>query len=339
MTLKELGEESLINRLAQKFNEPHRRIIKAIGDDAAVTLQRGETCLLSTADILVEGVHFSVEYTPAYFLGRKVLSISLSDIAAMGGDPLFFLVSIVLPGECSVEFLDGVYEGIKDCAHEFGVSLIGGNTSASNGKIMVGTTVLGEARRDEIIARSGARMGDIVCVTGTLGEAALGLKVLRESQGAEAEPYIGKGPFGEAVSRHLDPRPRVKAGRMIATKKLASSMIDISDGLVRDLKHLTEESGVGAVIESSKLPLSDTLRDRLSKNPDEITLPLAGGEDYELLFTSPAEKKEAIASLEKELGLRITPIGGIVQKQKGVTVIDEAGNPVIPGKDGFEHFK
>jgi thiamine-monophosphate kinase len=133
--------------------------------------------------------------------------------------------------------------------------------------------------------------------------------------------------------------PRVKAGRMMATKKLASSMIDISDGLVRDLKRLTGQSGVGAVIESSKLPLSDTLRDRLTKYPGEIRLPLAGGEDYELLFTSPAEKKEAVRSLGKELALPITPIGRIVRKGRGVTVLDETGNPVTPAEDGFEHFK
>lgn len=338
MLLKELGEESLIKHLARKFNVPHRRIIKGIGDDAAVTVQSGKTSLLTTTDILVEGIHFSLEYSPPYHLGRKLLSISLSDIAAMGGEPVFFLVSVALSGECSLEFLEELYEGIKDCADEFGVSLIGGNTSASNGTAVLGSTVLGEVVLDEVVGRDGARPGDIIYVTGNLGEAALGLNVLKGPEGVVRGRDILKGPYAEAVKRHLDPAPRVKAGRMLAVKKLATSMIDISDGLVIDIKRLASVSGVGAVVESHKLPLSKTLRERISKDPGEINLALAGGEDYELLFTSPPEKKEAVSALARELALPITPIGKIFQKQRGVTVVDETGGPVTPAREGYEHF-
>lgn len=339
MLLKDLGEESLIEHLARKFNVPHRRIIRAIGDDAAVTVERENTCLLTTTDILIEGIHFSLEYSQPYQLGRKLLSISLSDIAAMGGEPLFFLVSIALPRECSVEFLEELYEGIGDCASEFGVYLIGGNTSASDGKVILGSTLLGEAGKDEVITRGGAHPGDIVYVTGTLGDAALGLKVLKGSKGSAAGRDILKGPCREAVKRHLDPMPRVKAGRALAEKRLATSMIDISDGLVREIKRLASASGVDAVIESHKLPLSETLKERVSKDPGEMNLALAGGEDYELLFTSPPEKTQFIIELARELDLPITPVGKIFPKQRGVEVVDEKGTPVKPTKDGFEHFE
>jgi thiamine-monophosphate kinase len=332
MLLKDLGEDSLIKRLERKFNVPNRRIIKAIGDDTAVTAAAPGECLLTTTDNLVEGVHFSLDYTPAYQLGRKTLNVSLSDIAAMGGMPLFFLITTALPADTTVEFLDEFYDGVKSAADEFSVALIGGNTSASNLGIITGSTVLGETSPDKVITRSGAKAGDTIYVTGSVGLAALGLKTLLAAHGPKG---AASGPLRDAVQRHLDPSPRVKAGRLLAEGKLASSMIDLSDGLVKDLERLARESRVGARIESSLVPITDALK----KDPDELELALTGGEDYELLFTSGPEKKGAVASVGEKLELPITAVGEIVPGEKGVTVLDASGKPLKLAERGFEHFR
>ncbi|MEE9614948.1 MAG: thiamine-phosphate kinase [Thermodesulfobacteriota bacterium] len=339
MRLKDLGEGPLIKLLEERFAEPHPRIVKAIGDDAAVTLQSDGACLLSTTDIMVEDVHFSLAYTSPYLLGRKSVSISLSDIAAMGGRPCFLLVSLAMPPSTEGEFIDELYRGIKDSSEEFGVRLIGGNSSASSdgdgegGGLVVGTTVLGEAERAAVLLRSGAQPGETVFVTGTLGDAALGLKALKENGQAALE-----GPLGRAAMKQLDPAPRVREGEELAKRGLASAMIDVSDGLVRDLKHICSESGVGAEVELGRLPLSDLMKGCLSENPELKHLPLSGGEDYELLFTAPEGKEREVSRLAEETGTLITPIGRVLPPEKGVTVIGEDGRPVSLASDGFEHF-
>ncbi|MBI1910569.1 MAG: thiamine-phosphate kinase [Deltaproteobacteria bacterium] len=338
MFLKKLGEEEIIRSLAERFSRKHPRLIKGIGDDTSVTFQRGDKVQLATTDILIEDTHFRLSYTPPYFLGRKSLNISVSDIAAMGGAALFFLVSIALPENTTKGFLDELYRGIDDAARECGAILAGGNTARTEGKMMVSTTVLGEAQKDKVVYRSGARPGDIIYVTGTLGDSALGLKALK-SHGKDA---IKKGPFKNAVLRHLDPAPRVEAGDQLAKKKLASAMMDISDGLALDLKRLCLESKAAAIIELYKLPTSADFRkfSGISKNA-LLNLALSGGEDYELLFTSPEENSKKIASLSKKLKLPITPIGRITplkDKNKVITVIDEHGLPIKVEKLGFEHF-
>ncbi|MBI5587818.1 MAG: thiamine-phosphate kinase [Deltaproteobacteria bacterium] len=335
MFLKEFGEERIIRELAEKFKVRHPRVLKAIGDDASVTVQKGGQALLATTDILIEDTHFRARLTPPCLLGRKSLSISLSDIAAMGGSALFFLVSIGFPGSVKKDFLDSLYKGISGRAKECGALLIGGNTARS-GKITVSTTVLGEMPVDEVVYRSGAGKNDLVWVTGTPGESALGLTLLKK-HGAGAI----RGPFKKAVMRHLDPTPRMKAGRALAVKRLATSMIDISDGVLLDLKRVIEASGAGAVVELDSLPVSTEMRDyiKLGKRPFAADLILSGGEDYELLFTAPEKNTPRISALSKELKLRITPIGRIVDKKKGLKVIGPDGTEIKIKSLGFEHFK
>ncbi len=334
MKLSEVGESELIRYLSREFDIDNKRVIKGIGDDASVTLQDNSKCLLTTTDILVEGVHFSSSYTTPYLIGKKAVSISLSDIAAMGGQPTFLLVTLSLPSSTPFEYLQNLYRGVSERAGEFGVLLTGGNTSSSPEKIVIGTVVLGEAPGDEVVYRRGATVGDTIYVTGQLGDSALGLLLLQsgtiDTKGISSD---------KAVMKHQNPVPRVKAGRLLAEKHLATAMIDISDGLMCDLRHITEASEVGAAISLHQLPLSTQVKSRILKNPEDICLPLSGGEDYELLFTASPSSASMIKTLTEELELLITPIGTVLPEEKGLVVLDENGNIVTIKDEGFEHFK
>ncbi len=327
-----IGEEALVKGLAAKFPSRHPRVIKGIGDDAAVIAEAGGKALLTTTDILIEGTHFRREYTDAYLLGRKALSISLSDIAAMGGIPLFFLTSIALPPDTERGFLDGLYRGLSDVAFDFGALLIGGNTARS-GKVMVATTVLGEASVEEVVYRSGARQGDDIYITGATGVSALGLRILKERGGGV--PGKKTRP-GRAALKHLDPTPRVKAGRALATGRLATAMMDISDGLALDLKRMCDESGAGAVIEVDRLPVADEMKGFKAPRNEVLELMVSGGEDYELLFTARPRDSGRIVSLSRRLSLPITAIGKVAGK--GVRFVHDDGTELEIKRPGFEHF-
>ena len=335
MEIKELGEFGLIKRLAEQFSTSHPRVIKGIGDDASVTIQDDSTYLLCTTDTLVEDIHFSLKYTPSYNLGRKAVSISLSDIAAMGGTPTFLLTSIILPPTTSLDFVNLLYKGIKERAEEFGVTLIGGNTTSSPDKIIISTTMLGEVPKNHVILRKGASVGDNIYITGSVGGSALGMKIWKEKgDNIITDPFLK-----DAMLTHIDPCPRVREGRKIAEKKVATSMIDISDGLISDLRHIAEQSMVGAKVWAKKIPIPTGLKRWLLDHPQDITLALGGGEDYELLFTASKKKGNEIDALSKELDIPITPIGEIVPKEHGVTVLDEEDKVLKLKREGFEHFK
>lgn len=334
MEIKELGEFGFIKKLACQFATRHSKIVKGIGDDASVTIQDANRYLLCSTDTLVEDIHFSLNYTPADKLGKKAVSISASDIAAMGGKPLFLLTSINVPNSTSVKFINLLYKGIKEKCDELNIALIGGNTSSSD-KIIINTTILGEVPKDQVIFRKGASEGDMIFVTGYLGDSSLGLKLLNRKK----RKKITERSFGYAMNRHIDPSPRVIEGRAIAKKKLASSMIDISDGLIADLRHIAEESSVGARIWVNKIPLSICFKKWISKYPNDINLAIAGGEDYELLFTAPKSNITKIDIISRKLGIPITHIGEIMPKKCGITVVGENGKIFNHAVDGFEHFK
>ncbi|MBI5810964.1 MAG: thiamine-phosphate kinase [Deltaproteobacteria bacterium] len=335
MRLKDIGEDRLIKAIARRFSSRAKgRLIRAIGDDTSVSLQKGGLCLLATTDTLIGGTHYLSRYTPSYLLGRKALSISLSDIAAMGGTPLFFLVSAALRAGTDMEFIYGLYRGLMDVAGEFGVGLAGGNTVRTRGPVSITTTLFGEMPEGKAVYRSGARTGDTIYVTGTLGDSALGRTALkRYGLGA-----LKKRDLKKAALRHLAPAPRVHAGRLLADKGIASSMIDISDGLMLDLKRLCEESGRGAEIDVEMLPLSPELRRHIEAKGRGIMLALTGGEDYELLFSAPYGKEKAIEAVSRRLKLRITPIGRITGRDKKVVAVGRDGVPLRIKKAGFLHF-
>jgi len=326
LILKELGEFGLIGRIAAKV--PQRGGVKiGIGDDAAA-IEPGEGLLtLITTDMLLEGIHFDLSLCDPLTLGRKSLSVNLSDIAAMGGIPRHFLLSLAVPKYISVDFLDGFIEGVLERGDQFGVALIGGDTSSSQTGLVISVTVIGEQSPGLIVKRCGARPGDLIYVTGTLGDAALGLALLKAGIRDSA-----------ATVRHLDPLPRVCEGKMLAEAGIPTAMIDISDGLLSDLGHILDLSGVGARLYLEQLPLSDDYRERQSLLPgDPLLLPLTGGEDYELLFTSPPGKKSAVHSVLNETGTQCVVIGEITACG-GLSLFTASGSEYFVKDKGYDHF-
>jgi thiamine-monophosphate kinase len=322
MRLRHLGERCVIRRIRRAFDDPRADILLGIGDDAA--LVRGPGRLLLTTDILVEGEDFRRADHPPRLLGRKALNVNLSDIAAMGGRPLHALVGLALPGDIEEVWLRGFMAGLSSAARAAGVALVGGDLSQSR-EIMIAVTVTGEGRFP--VTRSGAKPGDAIYVSGTLGDAAGGLRLLEKGGiGGVAKPVR---PLVEAF---LDPEPRLKLGALLARRRLASAMIDLSDGLSVDLRHICEESGTGAEVEAARVPISPALA-RFARDP--LDMALSGGEDFELLFTVRPAKVREVEALAR--AFRVTRIGRVIPG-RAVRLVT-AGKKKIPLRPrGFEHF-
>ncbi len=327
MKLAELGEFGFIDTIAARAARSGG-VTVGIGDDAAATVPTPGMSLLTTADLLAEGVHFRRDWSDPYTLGRKSLAVNLSDIAAMGGIPRYALLSLAVPEELPLEFLDRFVSGFLDQADRFGVALIGGDTSASRGGLFINVTLMGEQYPETIVTRGGAKVGDLVCVSGTLGDSALGLEGLRR----------GEKPAG-ALARHLDPEPRVGLGRALAEAALPTAMIDVSDGLVADLGHILELSGQGGRVEVAALPLSPEYRSGCGRlGIDPYACCLGGGEDYELLFTLPADRLGEARSVADAAGVPVTAIGEIVAETGLVLVAPDGGRFDALFK-GYDHFR
>ncbi|HEX9022151.1 MAG TPA: thiamine-phosphate kinase, partial [Nitrospirota bacterium] len=269
MKISALGEFGLIERIRKSSLQKSPSVLTGIGDDAAALRVAPSAALLATTDMLIEKVHFDLAYTDFYSLGWKSAAVNLSDIAAMGGLPRFCLTSLAIPSRITAEQILDFYSGFNGLLRIHRTVLAGGDTCASPDALVVSVTALGEAHRRMILTRAGAKPGDHILVTGTLGDSAAGLELLR-MRGAEhgvRQGRRGKGfssalhtPDSELVRRHLRPVPRVEWGRKIALSGCASAMIDISDGLSSDLGHVCEQSGLGAVVYSARIPLSAALR-------------------------------------------------------------------------------
>jgi thiamine-monophosphate kinase len=330
----ELGEFGLISRIASGVAQGGG-VITGIGDDAAVTaLSPGMQLLIST-DMLVEEVHFRRLWHDPYRLGRKSLAVNISDIAAMGGIPRWALLSLAVPPETSLEVLDAFTRGFLDMAAEQGVALIGGDTCSSRAGMTISVTIMGEQEPERIVRRSGACPDDDIWVTGTLGDAALGLELLEKGKlpsplTIEERRYL--------ISCLLDPIPRAAAGRALAESGLISAMIDVSDGLLADFGHIAEQSALGGMIRLDSIPLSPAFRTVLQSHlTSHHDLILAGGEDYELAFTAPAANREKIVQLMKRCSIDATPVG-IVTLLPEVTAVLADGSRYAPQNNGFNHF-
>ena len=332
--LSSLGEFGLIDRIAANVGSA-AGVVTGIGDDAAVTALTPGMQLLTSTDMLLEGVHFRLDWHDPYRLGRKSLAVSISDIAAMGAVPRWALLSLAIPADCPLELLDEFTRGFLAMAAEHRVALIGGDTCASKDGLVVSVTIMAEQLPDLIVRRSGACPGDDIWVTGTLGDAALALSTLEHPENPVAIPAECRE---QLLSALLDPTPRTSAGRMLAESGLVSAMIDISDGLLADFGHIAELSAVGGTLHLDALPTSGAFRAATRCLPAFLhQLALAGGEDYELCFTALPGHREKIAQIMKNCGIEATPVG-IVTNLSGVKVLQSDGTPYNLQTPGFNHF-
>ena len=319
---KELGEFGLIDWIQQQAGGGDHLSL-GIGDDCAIQPQLADQDLLTSTDLLIEGVHFNREWTSMFDLGRKSAAVNISDIAAMGGSPQSLFLGIGRPKQISdveiEEFISGFLKEIK----LYGAVLAGGDTCSSPGPLMISVTVQGAVATDEAISRQGASYGDAVYVSGFLGDSALAIHLLQGGQ--QPDSYLAE--------RFHTPTPRVALGRKLSERQLATAMLDVSDGLLADLGHILEVSGVGADLELVKIPLSKSFRKELEGDSGLIDLALAGGEDYELVFTSP------LKDLAEQIGLAhsVTRIG-IISQESGLRIRKTDGELYQCQRGGFDHF-
>ncbi|MCM2264173.1 MAG: thiamine-phosphate kinase [Desulfuromonadales bacterium] len=327
MKLGDLGEFGLIDSIRARVGAAPG-VYRGIGDDAAeLEIPAGHRLLTST-DLLLEEVHFRFAWTSAYDLGRKAVAVNLSDVAAMGGLPRFVYVGLACPADAEVAQLDAFVTGVLDEAAEHGVILVGGDTCRSPGPWVISVTVEGTAPAGTAVGRDGAHPGDLVLVSGTLGDSALALDLWQ--QGKTPDPWL--------ATRHNRPLPRIALGRELALAGLATAMIDLSDGVASDLEHILQASKAGAEILSSALPLSPAFRTQLERRPELFDLALGGGEDYELLCTVPAARAEEALSAGTRTGVPLTIIGTVMERGAGFRLRDAAGGVRPLRVRGYDHF-
>jgi len=298
-------------------------------DDAALVEVPPGRQLVLTADALVAGVHFLTD-DPPDLVARKMLRVNLSDLAAMGAAPLGYLMTTALPAACDEVWLAGFASGLAADQAAFGIVLLGGDSVATPGPATLSVTAIGSIPAGQAVRRSGAFPGDLVYVSGTIGDAALGLRALR---GELTE--LDASQYAFLADRYRLPQPRLTLGQRLVG--VAHDMLDVSDGLVGDLNHLCAVSGVGAVLEAARVPLSPAVREALARDPALLALVLGGGDDYELVFAAPPAAETALAALATSLALPITMIGRI-EAGDGVRVIDETGRKIALAAMGYRHF-
>ena len=332
-----MNERQIIEYIAALAGPADARLLKGIGDDCAVIQKDGNHVWLLTMDTLIEGVHFDCAFHPPEKLGRKAVSVNVSDIGAMGGKPMFVLLSVGMPKGFDPSWFQDFARGLTDACREYGCLLIGGDTVASPLGLTFTLTVIGETETDRVVYRSGARPGDTIWVSGSLGFAAAGLELLRRG----IDP--GNAAFALFREQHLNPRARVELGCRLGASGLVQAMMDLSDGLATDLAHLCKQSGVGAHLMARDLPGVTALVEaaRLT-GADPEQWAIGGGEDYELLFTARPEAHSCLLEIGNQCGLPLTPVGTVVEGE-GVTLIrqrPEGGQEEIAiAYQGFDHFR
>ena len=336
--IAQIGEFGLIEKLAANFSCNQKTTVKGIGDDAAV-IDVGDKYLLLSTDMLVEGIHFDLSYMPLRHLGYKAAAVNFSDIAAMNGKPSQMLISIAFSSRFSLEAVEEIYEGIKFACQNYGVDLVGGDTSSSVSGLMISVTAVGTVDKDKICYRSTAKPGDIICVTGDLGGAYTGLQILeREKKVFQSDPSIQPdlGNKEYIIRRQLKPEARTDViHELLDAGVVPTSMIDISDGLSSEILHICRQSGAGAVLYEKHLPIDEvTAETALEFHLSPSVCALNGGEDYELLFMLPQESYEKIKHLSD-----ITPIGVMKNASEGVMLITQNGDTVELKAQGWKHFK
>jgi thiamine-monophosphate kinase len=321
-----LGEFERIRRLFAPLAGPGG--LGLLDDAALVDCPAGQR-LVVTADAIVAGVHYLPD-DPPDLVGRKLLRVNLSDLAAMGARPLYYLLTTALPAALGSDWLAEFTRGLAEDQRRFGINLLGGDSVATTGPAVLSLTAIGEVAAGMEVRRNDARAGDLVWVSGTIGDAFLGLALLRG-----AYPQLAPAYRTELIGRFQVPDPRVDLGCRLAG--VAHAMIDISDGLIADLGHICETSCVAAVVELASLPLSSAAKVITDEEPGVRIAMAAGGDDYELLFTAPADSTKTIDDLSWVLDLPITRIGTI-EPGEGVRLVDAEGRTIPVGQSGYRHF-
>jgi len=333
LKISEIGEFGLIESIKKDCVTSLQGVIKGIGDDCAVFHSSSGRVLLLTTDMLVEDIHFLRNTITPYRLGRKAVAVNLSDIAAMGGTPLIALISLAISAQTEVEEIQELYRGMREICGLYGVDIIGGDTVASPNNMIINVSLIGDANQQEVLYRSGARPGDRIYLTGTVGDSSAGLSILKH----EISPQDSlRGHF---IKAHNEPEPLIKTGKVVAGSRLASAMIDLSDGLLSDLAHICEESRVGALLFRDKIPLSKELKSLAAHAGfDPLDFALSGGEDYVLLVTvPPAKTRDFERVCKKESVYPLFQVGEI-QEAKGIRIRHEDGSVEELAHKGFDHF-
>ena len=335
--LSELGEFGLIDRIKEKFKINQKSTYLGIGDDAAV-LNPGEKKILISTDLLLEGVHFDLAYVPLKHLGYKSVMVNLSDILAMNAIPSQILVSIGLSNRFSLEAVEDIYEGINIACKKYNIDLVGGDTSTSEKGLIISITSVGFAKKESIVLRSGAKKNDLICVSGDLGSAFLGLQILEREKIVYLENPSIQPDFENKdylIERQLKPEARKDIIDILLKENiLPTSMIDISDGLSSELIHICMASKVGCKIFEEKLPIDSlTSQTAMELNLDPTVCALNGGEDYELLFTVGLQDFEKIKKIEE-----ITIIGHIQELEEGMHLISKGNNQYDLKAQGWKNF-
>lgn len=324
--ISSLGEFKLIDRLVEPFVANQPSTVKSVGDDAAV-IDCGDKFMLVSTDLMLEGIHFDLTYTPLKHLGYKAVVVAISDICAMNARASQLTVSLGLSSKISVEMLDELYEGIKAACDAYSVDLVGGDTAASVNGLTISLTAVGFVDKDKVVYRGGAKVNDLICVTGNLGAAYMGLRLLEREKRVLADVDDKKPHFDGykyLLQRQLRPEARVDiVDEMASMGVVPSAMIDISDGLAFDLRHICSSSNVGARIYLDRLPIAQEVYNLCEElHNDPVTAVFNGGDEYELLFTLPIEKQDIAVALGADI------IGHITAESSGVALVTPDGNEV-----------
>lgn len=328
----EIGEQGLIQIFDVEGGALGGKVLVANGDDAAAWFVDPKYASVVTTDSQVEGVHFDLSYASPVMLGRKLMAVNLSDLAAMGARPRYVLLSVCIPAQYRVDLVQKIAHGIREMCKLHGVAVIGGNTSTIKGPMVLGATLIGRAEPDELVRRRGAQVGDAIYVTGRLGDAKAGLRMLQAGHRPAPD-----SPFHALYAAHSNPQPRVEVGRRIAQHRLPTSMCDVSDGLGADLRHLLVPEGLGARLEGAALPLSDAMRayaQQAGFSAEEEAL--TGGEDYELLFTADPADDRHVVDICSSAATPVARIGTVTSAPDLEVILSDGSVCDLP--TGFEHY-
>lgn len=344
--ISKIGEFGLIDKIKEIVSisiddeELQQNLIKGISDDTAVYKATPDKHQLLTTDAMVEGIHFDLTFTSMQHLGWKSLVSNISDIAAMGGIPRYAVITLCIPQKISVEMVEDFYRGVVQACKIYSCRVVGGDTTSATGNTVISISLTGEVDPEKIVYRSGANVGDLICVTGHLGGSHAGLKILLNEKNKYLNDITNFTPNIElyklVLEKYLMPKPRLDISKILTQHIKISSMIDISDGLASEVHHLCNNSEVGAEVWEHNIPVdSNTQRVASEFSENIIDYALYGGEEYELLFTLTDSEFEKLEKLTSDVSI----IGRIVEKSKGINLILENGEREVLGAFGWDHFK